>query len=270
MIFNSSDEVVAYLNKLIHLNVAVSLLDLNKILDFNSIVVDTTQLVEGVDGEVVLKSIEKDEDAKIKVTLYSPSWIKMLPSLYHDNLFLQRFLFGFQTADLKHQNIINTIEEQFSPSNTNFIDWLSTWVGIRFAAEVNDRAKRRILHNIVRLYKIRGTKAYFIELIGYLTGVDVRIEDKNTIEVLHGSLIRRNNADGSPFFLILIDEKLSSDENEEQEILQMIHDIVDAEKPINVTFRVQYPFGKTQVQARQSSVVDMHYENYYDYDNFRD
>jgi phage tail-like protein len=270
MIFNASNELFLYLKKLTDSDTKVSLSHLNKMLELNSITIERTILVEGSSDEILLKSIKENEEGKIELTLYSPSWIKMLPSLYHDNLFLQKFLFGFQVSDLKHQNTINSIEEQFNPSTTKFIDWLSTWVGIRFAAEVSTRAKRRILHNIVNLYKIRGTKSYFIELVEYLAEVKVSIEDSAQSETLHGSLIRRNSQKSNAFFKVIINEKLSENTDEEQVKLQMIYDILDSEKPINVNFKIEYPFGKTDTQSRDSKVVDMHYENYYDYDNIRD
>jgi len=268
MIFNSIKELLSYFDKLLAANIKVSLIDLNKILTYNSIEVSKTTLIEGADDEFWLKSIEIDEE-EITLTMYAPSWVKMLPAIYHDNIFLQNFLFGFQVSDLNHQNIINQIEQQFNPSHTDFINWLSSWVGIRFANEVDDRAKRRILHNIVRLYKIRGTKNYFIELIGYLSGVKVRIDDSEEAEVLHASLRRRKNSKRGSFFKILIDEKLSLDSEQEKMKLQIIHDFVDAEKPINVNFRIEYPFGDNDTENRKLKVMDMHYENYYDYDNFR-
>jgi len=269
MIFNSIKEMLSYFNKLLMANVKVSLIDLNKIFAYNSIEVSKTTLVEGDDDEFWLKSIEIIEKEKITLTMYAPSWIKMLPAIYHDNIFLQNFLFGFQVSDLKHQNIINQIEQQFNPSHTEFINWLSSWVGIRFANEVDDRAKRRILHNIVRLYKIRGTKKYFVELIGYLSGVKVRIDDSEEAEILHASLRRRKNSKRGPFFKVFIDEKLSTDPNQEKMKLQIIHDFIDAEKPINVNFRIEYPFGDDGTESRKLKVMDMHYENYYEYDNFR-
>jgi len=269
MIFNSIKELLSYFDKLLDANVKIGLIDLNKILTYNSINIDKTILIEGADDEFSLKSIEIDLEEKTVLTLHAPSWVKVLPAIYHDNIFLQNFLFGFQASDLKHQNIINQIEKQFDPSHTEFIDWLSSWVGIRFANEVDDRAKRRILHNLVRLYKIRGTKDYFIELIGYLSGVKVRIDDSQEAEVLHASLRRRNNSKRGSFFKIFIDEKLSSDLEEEKMKLQIIHDFVDAEKPINVNFRIEYPFGENDTENRKLKVMDMHYENYYDYDNFR-
>ena len=269
MIFDSINDVVDYLNTLLDSGVTVSYVNLNKILHNNNITVTKTILDEGKGEDIVLKSIVLDKGEGVILTLNAPSWIKMLPSFYHDNSFLQRFLFGFQMSDLKYQNIINTIENQFNPSNTDFVDWLSTWTGIKFSQEVSDRAKRRILHNIVRLYKIRGTKLYFVELLSYLTSVTIRIEDNQETQSLHGFLHKRTNSSNTPMFTIYIDEKLSENIEEEKNLLQIVHDLVDAEKPINVAFSIEYPFKEDETQRRKLNVIDMHYENYYDYDTPR-
>ena len=267
MIFNSLSSTLEYINTLLEANIEISYVNLNKILTNNNILVKKTILHEGKNPEVILKSIVGDHDGVV-ITLSSPSWIKMLPSFYHENSFLQRFLFGFQMSDLKYQTLIDTIENQFDPSNSDFVDWLSTWAGIKFAQEVNDKAKRRILHNIVRLYKIRGTKLYFVELLAYLTGVSIRVEDEQEAESLHGSLLKRTKQ-SSPSFTIYIDDKLSEDPVEEKNLLQIVYDVVDAEKPMNVHFKVVYPFKEDDIKSRKLNIIDLNYENYYDYDTTR-
>lgn len=269
MIFNSVDDTISYLNTLLNSSIEVSYLNLNKILQNNNINVSRIVLEEGQAEDVTLKSIAFEENKEVMLTLNAPSWIKMLPSFYHENSFLQRFLFGFQLSDFKYQNIIDSIENQFNPSSSDFVDWLGTWAGVKFAEEVSDKAKRRILHNIVRLYKIRGTKLYFTELLSYLTDVSIRIEDEQAVQKLHGSLVKRTNINAVPFFTIYIDEKLSEDVLEEKNLLQIIYNVVEAEKPINVNFTVEYPFKEDELQSRKLNVMDMNYDNYYDYDSKR-
>lgn len=270
MIFNSTPEAVAYLNKLLDEGVEVGLAQLNKILKNSDIVVERTILVEGKQRQLVLEEIEETENSKVALTLLSPSWIKTLPAIYHDNEFLQNFLFGFQLSALSHDNVINQIEKQFDPSNTDFVDWLCSWVGIRFSSDVDERAKRRVLHNLVRLYKIRGTKAYFIELIEYIVGVKVTIEDTDGSLALHGSLRMRQNQQRGPFFKVFIKERLGSNSDEEKVKLQMIHQIVKSEKPLRANYRIEYPFEHEELENKETKVLDMHYENSYDYDNLRD
>lgn len=270
MIFNSLSDTITYFNTLLNTGVQVSHSNVIKILEKNNLTISKTILNEGKGDTILLKSIEDDKNGAVILTLDAPSWIKILPSFYHDNTFLQRFLFGFQLSDMKYQNIIETIDNQFNPSKSDFVDWLSTWVGVKFAQEVSDKAKRRVLHNIIHLYKIRGTKLYFIELLSYLTGVTIRIEDEQEAEPLHGSLQRRTSKHATSIFTIYIDEKLSEDLAEEKILFQIVHDVVDTEKPINVAFNIEYPFKEDEVQSKQLNVIDMHYENYYDYDTTRD
>lgn len=269
MISNDVSTTLNYLNTLLDSNIEISYVNLNKILSNENIKVSKTILHEKKDDAVTLKTISDDTKGGVVVTLNAPSWIKMLPSFYHENSFLQRFLFGFQVSDLEYQNIIDNIENQFNPSNTDFVDWLSTWAGVKFAQEVNDKAKRRILHNIIRLYKIRGTKLYFLELLSYLTDVPIRIEDTQDTQHLHGSLYKRTSKEITPKFTIYIDKKLSEDSYEEKNLLQIVHDVVDAEKPINVEFHIEYPFKEDKIEQRKLDVINMDYENYYDYDNTR-
>jgi len=270
MIFDSAGDMTRYLNMLLDAQVHVGLAQLNKIIANNHAEVVKTNLVEGRDEKVCLREIKEISEGKIALTLESPSWIRSLPSIYHDNAFLQNFIFGLQTMALEHESIINRMEKQFNPSHTEFIDWLSTWVGIRFSQEVDEVAKRRVLNNLVHLYKIRGTKAYFIELIEYIIGTKVRIDDEGSEENLHGSLKQRKGNTRAPFFKVYIEEKLAEDRDEEQKKLHIVKELINAEKPMHVHFTLEYPFAQEDQEMVQTKVMDMHYESAYDYDDLRE
>ena len=74
------------------------------------------------------------------------------------------------------ENQIDNMSDQFSAQRTQFIDWLSSWLGVSISNNVDELAKRKLLSDMVRLYGIRGTKQYFVDIIKCLVDIDVRIE----------------------------------------------------------------------------------------------
>jgi phage tail-like protein len=238
MIFNSFEGTCNYIKTLLDKNVKVYETDVKKICSINNINIDKIVYVEGESNKAILKDIKILDNNSISLIYSKRSWIDELPSLYQDNEFLKRFIFGFQKS---HQDIeckIDTVSEQFSASKTEFLQWLSSWVGISFSEDVNEDSQRKVLSDIIRLYKIRGTKEYFVDLVKYLTQVNIRIDDSPKSRVLHHNLISK--VSNEYIMTIYIDEIISQDEKIENQKLSIIRSIFEKEKPINVDFKIVY------------------------------
>lgn len=270
MIFNSSQETFEYIQTLLDKKISITEPNLEKICSLNSVDIQERLFVAGDSNKTTLKSIELLENGSFSVELCRESWIKNLPELYHDNEFLQRFLFGIQQNYQKTEAKLDDISYLFNPSNTEFIDWLASWVGISFSSEVSEHSKRRLVQNMVRLYKIRGSKEYLVELIEYLTNVVVRIDDNPIPKLIHHNLMSKNSMHRS--FIVYIDDRISKDTEQEDKKIAMIRHILHNEKPINVEFSIVYKYmdKNSEVKQVKEKVIELHIDESenYDYDNY--
>lgn len=237
MIFNSIDETLTYIDNLIEKDISIYQHHLEKICALNNIKINKEVYISGDSIKPKLNSIEKLDDG-ISVIYEKKSWLNHIPSLYHENDFLRRFLAGIEQSHNQIENKITNMSDQFSPAKTQFVDWLSSWLGITISSEVNDLAKRKLLSDMVRLYSIRGTKQYFIDIIKHLTNVNVRIENVVEHKTLHHNLILKDSS--KRFINVYIDEKISNDKIEENKKLSFIKNILDNEKPIGISYKLIY------------------------------
>jgi phage tail-like protein len=273
MIFKTVKETIDYFNLLLEKEILVSPKTVEHICRLNSINISNATFISGENYEPELNSIKILDDESVSLVYKKRGWINHLPGLYQENDFLKRFLFGFEQEFLVTERKIDAMNELFEASNTEFINWLSSWVGVAFSESVPLRSKRRVLNNMVQLYKIRGTKRYFVELITLLTDIDVSINDSTKAVSLHHNLVSKSSK--KHHFTIYISTKISNDSVIEKEKLGLIRAIVEREKPINVSFNIAYDYAQAEETNNTVApqVIDMHIEDAddnsgYDYDNY--
>jgi|GEM_PF-2940244 len=238
MIFNSIEDTLNYVQILLDKNIEIKEHHLKKICSLNNITIEKVQYEEGTSHQAILKNIKLLDNNNIALIYSKKSWIDELPGLYQENEFLKRFMFGFQKSHQDIENKVDNISNQFTPSKTEFVQWLSSWVGVSFSKDIDDSSQRRVMSDMIRLYKIRGTKRYFIDLIYHLTTVKIRIDDRKTYKKLHHNLI--SNISNDYFMNIHIDETISDDKEIEENKLSIIRRVFELEKPINVGFNIIY------------------------------
>lgn len=258
MIFNSKKETVDYINKLLDSFVDVDYYRLKFILDRNNISVENLIFQELSDkSELSLISINLNSNLSVNLSINSLSWTKYLPSIYQDNDFLKNFLFGIQVTSLNQEEVIDNISDLFKPETTEFIDWLSSWFGIKYHTIVSEEAKKVMLYNMIELYKCRGTKKYFKRLVKILTNMDIEIVEYTVYsDYQHLSSQAFKNS-----FKVIIQQKISEDPIEEKTKLNIITNIINQEKPINTKANIEYSFIETvDYEAEKESIVDYHSE----------
>ena len=266
MTFNSTNDVIEYFQKLLTQKIEVDFYSLKHILEMNNIEINDIILTDVEELKPLsLVSINLHNENSINIYLNSKSWIDYLPEMYQNNDFLKRFLFGFQSTFLTQEEIINNINLLFKPENSQFVDWLSSWFGVHLSNVISDKSKRIMLYNIMELYRMRGTKKYFIRLIKILTDVDIKIvEDK---DIISKSLSNKNKN----HFTVVIDTRISEEIKEEHLKLKIITNIMEKEKPINTKMDIDYHFIKNEVKTNEDEkLIDFHSEynnDDYDYDN---
>jgi len=108
------------------------------------------------------------------------SYLQYLPAILQEDPFMGRFLLAFEkilsgVKDLPSyekiiqgnrenvpglEEIINRVETYFHPQETpeQFLPWLAGWVALSLRDDWELRAKRAFIREIVKLYRIRGTK----------------------------------------------------------------------------------------------------------------
>jgi phage tail-like protein len=271
MIFDSKDATVEYINKLLDNSIEIDFERLNFMLESNGIKINNILFEEDSQkDEFLLNSIKINSDKSVDLSINCYSWNNYLPSIYQDNDFLKRFLFGLQVTNINHKEYLDNIDKLFKPEDTKFIDWLSTWFGVKYHNVISDNKKRRLLSHMIELYKCRGTKKYFKGLIKILTDVEVEIEEN----IYHSSNINHNKTQKTKnSFNVVIKEKISLNKEKEKETLKIIKTIIDTEKPVNVDSEIIYSYIKEDVhetgkEVYEEAIVDFHatYESgSYDY-----
>jgi len=263
MIFKTALETFEYINTLLDRGVTISPQVIEKICRLNDIHIKKSTLIHGDNKKPQLDKVELLDNGAFILVYKQDSWMNSLPSLYHDNEFLERFLFGFEQEHLQTQLMLDDMHELFNPSKTEFVNWLASWVGIAFSKEVGERAKRRVLHNIVYLYKIRGTKEYFIKLIKYLCDITINIDDGSVVESMHHTLVKK--VSNTKMFIVHIENK----ENCSDQAISLMKAILDKEKPIGVNYRLSDESTLDTVPDVVKASIELHSEDMsYDYDDY--
>lgn len=238
--FKSKKASLKYIQKILDMKIEIDYYRLMTFFEKNSIEIGNIKIVEirGV-SELTLVSLDGfGEDEVIDITLNSQSLMNFLPLIYHDKDFLKRYLFGIQSSILNINEIIFNISKEFRPETSHYIDWLSSWFGIEYGDIIDEKAKRKIVANVVELYQSRGTKSYFIILIKALVDVDIIIDDDKNSPLNRNLSTKRQRA-----FSVIIEDKLSEDKDEESRKYSIIQNIFDKEKPVNTKVFIKYNYN---------------------------
>jgi phage tail-like protein len=259
--FNDKKKAVEYIQEILDEEFIVNYYRLRTFLKKHAIEVNYVKLVEirGAE-ELSLVSIDRfNEDESIDLTLNSRSLMNFLPMLYHRKDFLKRYLFGVQSSMLSINETIFNISSLFRPEQSDFIEWLSSWFGIRYGNITDEQGRRRVVANAVDLYKSRGTKEYFIKLIKALIDVEVEIDDNKYSKYNLNRSTNKQNA-----FTVIINKKISDNPSEESRKYSIIQNIFELEKPVNTALNIEYNYN-ISVEEKVEEKVIIYANDSYDY-----
>jgi phage tail-like protein len=111
------------------------------------------------------------------------SYQQYLPAILQEDVFVGKFLLAFEkilsgfnethgtTPETENflglEEIIDKIHIYFNPQDTpnEFLPWLAGWVALSLRDDWQEDVKRAFIQEIVRLYKLRGTKAGLEEIL---------------------------------------------------------------------------------------------------------
>jgi phage tail-like protein len=207
-----------------------------------------------------------------------------LPAIYHEldelerpsflALYLrafERILFGGEelktedAAEDPSDTIPSGLEEEiaaipsmFDPWQTpeEFLPWLANWAALSLHPDLSTERRRKLLANIIPLYRIRGTTRYIQELLALCVATFVTISDGDIPEIqlqTHSTIGVDTYIGGGPphFFSVrLIAPKLNDREKELQAAIA--HDILAFAKPAHTFYDLTVISPRMQVGVRSS------------------
>ena len=121
-----------------------------------------------------LSSADRLNTPKIKsIRVYFPrlSYLRYLPAVYQEDKtsreFLERFLSLFETYFWQLEKKIEEVPQYFDTKATpdEFLDWLSSWLGISLDGNWSDKKQRELLNRAHELFKKRSTREGLKEMI---------------------------------------------------------------------------------------------------------
>lgn len=83
-----------------------------------------------------------------------------LPDLFHDDLFLSRFLLIFQSILDPIEGVVDQTHLYVDPDQTppDLLEWLAGWVAMELDADLDEATKRELTRRAVELWRWKGTR----------------------------------------------------------------------------------------------------------------
>lgn len=191
------------------------------------------------------------------------NYSKFLPAIFRGadgegTVFFERFLKIFEKVlsgindGVKVDNkeiagiseIIDTSNHFFHPSTApiDFIDWLSSWVGLVLKEDWSIEKKREVIAKIIPIYRMRGTKRGIEELLNIYIGKGVNINDNFTpFQVGINSQVGINTIIDLDFINYFVVEVTLSETEGSLEIKRKkraIEELIDKEKPVHTNYKI--------------------------------
>ncbi len=164
------------------------------------------------------------------------NYLDYLPAFYQENPLSQEFLKRYLAA---YENVLQRLENQIAEvpelldakqTTSEFLPWLSTWVGAVKDENWPEKKWRKFLSRAAVLYKRRGTKGELEEIIKIYTG-------KYPVAIVERVLLRTGSVELQELFDALFGDKFSfcvllrSRQVKNEVDRKVIKRIVEGEKP---------------------------------------
>ncbi len=172
----------------------------------------------------------------LKAYFSSINYLNYLPAFYQEDPvsldFLKRYLAVFETVLQKIENQIEETPKQIDAKQTSseFLPWLSTWVGAVKDENWPENKWREFLSRAAILYRHRGTKKELEEIISIYTG-------KPPVEIVERALLKTGNKEYQTLLDTLFGDKYSfcvllrKHQAKTETDRKVIERIIESEKP---------------------------------------
>ena len=220
------------------------------------------------------------------------SLLEYLPAIYQDptdgddpaqgSLFLSRFLLAFEGVMLSRQGDalretvpgmpageVESLEDEiarihllFDAERTPeaFLYWLAGWVALTLRSDLSPSRQRRLLANIARLYRIRGTRRYLEEVLKlYVEALpSVTDEDLPSLQIaVHSTVGADTYLGGGPSFLFQV--KLAFSQKESDFVArqrQLAREVIELERPAHAWYELRVIFPRLELGVHSTVGVD--------------
>jgi phage tail-like protein len=206
--------------------------------------------------------------------------MEYLPAIYSEDpageTVLQRFLFAFEVLlldvpfdddDLDFavdplERKISRLHLVFNPQFTpkEFLSWLASWAALTLSAELSLAKKRRLLAEIIKLYRIRGTRKYLERLLALSLDASCVVNDAElpAFQVgAHSTVGFDTRLGGGPphyFQIRMVAPKLSASQVTTQTELAIR--IIEAAKPAHTFYELETVTAEMQVGTHSTVGLD--------------
>ena len=113
----------------------------------------------------------------------SSPFIAMLPAIYQEDEFTERFTAGFDDVMAPILATLDCLIDYVDPlvAPEDFLEWLSGWVGIELDEGWPIERRRAVVSSAVEMYRMRGTVAGLRANLEVLTGGTVEVVDSGGV-----------------------------------------------------------------------------------------
>lgn len=107
------------------------------------------------------------------------SYLKYLPAIYSEDLFLGRFLNIFENILTPIDQTINQVDLYLDPRMTpeGLLTWLASWISLVLDEEWPVDKRRQLISAAVDLYRLRGTRRGLLEYLRIYTAAQPTITE---------------------------------------------------------------------------------------------
>jgi len=201
----------------------------------------------------------KDNSIKSSYLEYLPDLLQNQPILNGFLLAFEKVLSGFPDQENNEQFVINSLPQKskneisgieqiidsisnfFDPNRTpeEFLPWLANWVALSLRDDWDEQAKRKFIHHISYLYRLRGTKA------GLETMLELYVnpEWKPNQDIKNVTIDEEFNI--PHYFQVEVYLKTRLNELEQQK--RIILSIIDQSKPAHTFYALRLTFPTIRI-----------------------
>jgi phage tail-like protein len=199
-------------------------------------------------------ALEPTERVDLSSQIAESAYIRYLPGIYHQDLFLRRFLMIFESVLRPIEEMVDILPAYTEPEHTpsDFLPWLAQWVATALESSWPLARQRALIANSVEIYRWRGT-SYGLKLhIRTYTGIEPLIQ-----EYRGGFVLGADNRLGwttlltvAPVnqLLFVVTVPVVDPRDVDPQVLRQI---IEESKPAHTTYRLRLVRATVQSQSTQ-------------------
>jgi phage tail-like protein len=170
--------------------------------------------------------------------------IAQLPAAFQEDDFCQRMMAALDDVLAPLFTTLDCFDSYLDPklAPEDFVDWLASWVGVDIDETWTLERLRRLILDIVALYRIRGTAAGLAAHVNLYAGVTPEIEESGACE---WSETAGTAIPGSPHPHLTVRLRVGNAEDIRR---RTVNRIVAASRPAHMSYQVEMMVGDAPVQ----------------------